>query len=100
MEKEEIKKLANDPLFEPSEEVIKLTNNLLNSIEKGLKDLEEFDLQDIKPMSHINESPICFEQLRSDEPDKSFYLNKQDLLNNASEHDENYVIMKKVINDK
>ncbi|MBD3898925.1 aspartyl/glutamyl-tRNA amidotransferase subunit C [Mycoplasma hominis] len=100
MEKEEIKKLANDLLFEPSEKVIKLTNNLLNSIEKGLKDLEEFDLQDIKPMSHINESPICFKQLRSDEPDKSFYLNKQDLLNNASEHDENYVIMKKVINDK
>ncbi|AWX69374.1 Asp-tRNA(Asn)/Glu-tRNA(Gln) amidotransferase subunit GatC [[Mycoplasma] anseris] len=97
MNEERIKKLASDLLFEPNEEVVLLTKQLLANIDHELEELDQLDLTGIKPMTHINERAIDFALLREDEPDLQYVIKKDDLLNNASDHDQDFVIMKKVI---
>ncbi|TPR54312.1 glutamyl-tRNA amidotransferase [Metamycoplasma neophronis] len=96
----EFKKLAQKLLFNPNPEVIDLARNLLNSVDKELRELDEFDLDNYKAQSHINEKPLSFEDLRKDEVDESFYLTQKQVLSNAKEHNDEFVIMRKVINDK
>ncbi|WP_373438965.1 glutamyl-tRNA amidotransferase [Metamycoplasma equirhinis] len=100
MNKVEIKELANKLFIEPSDDVINLTNALLDSIDEGLKDLEEFDLEAWRPQSHINEKPISFFDLRKDEVDSDFYLKKSDVLANSKQHNDDCVIIRKVINEE
>ncbi|AXE60815.1 glutamyl-tRNA amidotransferase [[Mycoplasma] phocae] len=100
MDNKELKTLANYLLFDPSDEVLSLTKNLLQQIDDGLKELHALDLQNLKPLSHINEKPISFKDLRSDEIDEDIYLNKSNVLSNATNHDKEFVIIKKVINEE
>ncbi|TPE58082.1 glutamyl-tRNA amidotransferase [[Mycoplasma] falconis] len=99
MDDKELKQLANNLLFEPNEEVLTLAKKLLGSIDKELLELENFDLSYLKAMSHVNEKPLAFEKLRLDEIDESFILDKKSILENAKEHDNDFVIIKKVINE-
>ncbi|ENY69336.1 Glutamyl-tRNA (Gln) amidotransferase subunit C [Metamycoplasma auris 15026] len=100
MKIEKIKKLANDLLLEPDNEVVQLTRKLLASIDKSLQELEWIDLENIKPLSHINEKEVDFECLRDDEINLDSTIKKSDLLANAASHDENLVIMKRVVNEE
>ncbi|WP_027122555.1 glutamyl-tRNA amidotransferase [Metamycoplasma spumans] len=100
MQETELKKLAKNLLFDPNPEVLELAKNMLISIDKKLDDLENFNLDNYKAQSHINEKPIDFSMLRKDEVDTSFNIKKQDLLNNAANRNDDYVVMRKVINDK
>ncbi|AWX42644.1 glutamyl-tRNA(gln)amidotransferase subunit C [Metamycoplasma cloacale] len=97
MDKEKIYKLANDLLFIPSDDVVAITNELHSAIDLALEELASIDLSNVKPMSHINEKPIDFSLLRKDEVKLDYLIAKKDLLNNASNKDDNFVIMKKVI---
>lgn len=96
----ELKKLAKNLLLDPNPEVLELAKNMLISIDGKLDELENFNLDGYKAQSHINEKPLEFSNLRDDEVDTSFNIKKQDLLNNAKNHNDDYVIMRKVINDK
>ncbi|AZG68674.1 glutamyl-tRNA amidotransferase [Mycoplasma struthionis] len=100
MNDEYLKNLAKNLLFEPNEEVIALAKKLLKSIEIGLDELHEFNLDDIKPLARINEKALSFDELREDEIDKSFYLSKETILKNAANNNEDFVIMKRVVNEK
>lgn len=100
MSQEELKKLANNLLLEPSEEVFKLAKELLNSIDNSLSELDQINLDDIKPVSHINETKISFDQLREDEVNDNTKIEKEKILENAFNHDNDLVIMKRVINEE
>ncbi|QJG66512.1 glutamyl-tRNA amidotransferase [Mycoplasma phocoeninasale] len=100
MDDKHLKTLANDLLFEPSEEVLSLAKKLLMQIDSGLRELDAIDLSSWKALSHINEKPLSFKDLRKDEINKDFYLNKNDILRNAANRDEEFVIIKKVINEE
>ncbi|PZW00605.1 glutamyl-tRNA amidotransferase [Metamycoplasma auris] len=100
MKIEKIKKLANDLLLEPNDEVIELTKKLLASIDESLHELEWMDLEGIKPLSHINEKEIAFEDLREDVVDSTKKIEKKDLLANAANSNDDLVIMKRVVNEE
>ncbi|RMA77479.1 aspartyl-tRNA(Asn)/glutamyl-tRNA(Gln) amidotransferase subunit C [Metamycoplasma subdolum] len=99
MNDEKFKKLANDLLFEPSDEIIKMAKKLLSSIDKELKKLDEINLDNVKPMSHISEKKLSFDLLRDDVENKEFLIKKEDLLANTSKHNDDFVLIKKVINE-
>ncbi len=100
MSDEELKKLANNLLLEPSEEVFKLAKELLNSIDNSLSELDQINLNDIKPVSHINETKMSFDELREDEVNDNTKIKKEKILENAFNHDNDLVIMKRVINEE
>ncbi|MDP4042710.1 glutamyl-tRNA amidotransferase [Mycoplasmopsis arginini] len=100
MSEEELKKLANNLLLEPNEEVFKLAKELLKSIDNSLSELDQINLDDIKPVSHINETKMSFEQLREDEVNNNTKIEKEKILENAFNHNDNLVIMKRVINEE
>ncbi|MBU4690752.1 Asp-tRNA(Asn)/Glu-tRNA(Gln) amidotransferase subunit GatC [Mycoplasma zalophi] len=97
MEKEKMISLARNLLFEPKEELFQFMSQEHEEIKKQLALLDKFDLTNIKPMTHINEELVSFDFLRDDIPSKA--LDKEKLLANAKIHDENFVIIRKVIND-
>ncbi|ENY69526.1 Glutamyl-tRNA (Gln) amidotransferase subunit C [Mycoplasmopsis arginini 7264] len=100
MSEEELKKLANNLLLEPNEEVFKLAKELLKSIDNSLSELDQINLDDIKPVSHINETKMSFDQLREDEVNNNTKIEKEKILENAFNHNDDLVIMKRVINEE
>ncbi|MBN0919253.1 Asp-tRNA(Asn)/Glu-tRNA(Gln) amidotransferase subunit GatC [[Mycoplasma] gypis] len=97
MEKAKMIKLANDLLFDVKEEVFELLNEEHENIKKQLTLLNKFNLDNIEPMTHINEAAIDFDLLREDEPKQG--LAKDKLLDNAFDKDADFVKIRKVIND-
>ncbi|QJR44033.1 Asp-tRNA(Asn)/Glu-tRNA(Gln) amidotransferase subunit GatC [Mycoplasma miroungirhinis] len=97
MEKEKMISLARSLLFEPKEELFKLMSKEHEEIKKQLLLLDKFDLTNIEAMTHINSETINFDLLREDVPHKG--LEKEKLLSNAKIHDNDFVIIRKVIND-
>ncbi|MBN4089437.1 glutamyl-tRNA amidotransferase [Mycoplasma enhydrae] len=100
MTDQKLKELASNLMLEPTEEILIMARNLLASIDKELKDLDEYNLDDIKPLSHINEKPVSFLNLRGDEVNHETKISREELLNNASTTANNLVTMKKVIDEK
>lgn len=98
MTEEKIKKLANDIYLDPSDEVISLTKKILASIDKELKALELFDLDQIKALSRLS-NIISFSDLREDKIENSQYLDKEKMLANAPSKNSDFVTIKKVVND-
>ncbi|AZZ65293.1 glutamyl-tRNA amidotransferase [Metamycoplasma phocicerebrale] len=98
MTKTKMKELANNLLLEPTEDIFEMVNKLLSSIDSELKDLDEYDLNHIKALSHINEQKVSFFKLREDIPNDNTKINKQYILKNAATSDSDYVTIKKVIN--
>ncbi|BAP39617.1 Asp-tRNA(Asn)/Glu-tRNA(Gln) amidotransferase subunit GatC [Metamycoplasma canadense] len=95
---EKLKELANNLLLEPSKEVFELSSNLLSLIDTQLKELDEINLDNVKPISHINENKISFFDLRDDEINDETKITKENILENAYQSDDNLVIMKRVVN--
>ncbi|ENY53736.1 glutamyl-tRNA(Gln) amidotransferase subunit C [Metamycoplasma alkalescens] len=100
MKEAKIKELANNLLLEPSEEIIKLTQDLLATIDKELLELESINLDDIKPISHLDEIGIEFDDLREDIVDERKKISKEDILKNAAKSNDQFVIMKRVVNEQ
>ncbi|MGX9339561.1 Asp-tRNA(Asn)/Glu-tRNA(Gln) amidotransferase subunit GatC [Mycoplasma sp. 332] len=100
MNDEELKTIANNLLLDPSDEVINMAKKLLDSINQSLTDLDEINLANIKPLSHINESKISFNDLRDDEICDCTKIDKEKLLKNAYNSNEDLVIMKRVVHEE
>ncbi|WP_412031822.1 Asp-tRNA(Asn)/Glu-tRNA(Gln) amidotransferase subunit GatC [Metamycoplasma buccale] len=97
MDDKKIKKLASDIMLLPNKEVITLTKKMLNEINEELKELENFNLDNVLPIAQINEKPIDLSLIRDDIVDDSFRLSKEAILKNSSHSNNDYVIVKKVV---
>ncbi|WP_308699347.1 MULTISPECIES: glutamyl-tRNA amidotransferase [unclassified Mycoplasma] len=95
--KEKIKEIVSSLMFNPSEEVL---NNIIknwNELENDLKNLDKLNLDNIKPLSHINEE-YKIDLLREDEFDNEFKsIDKNQILSNAKTSDQDYVTITKVV---
>ncbi|UUD36017.1 aspartyl/glutamyl-tRNA amidotransferase subunit C [Mycoplasmopsis citelli] len=94
--KEKLKEIVASLMIEPTDEVL---NNILdnwNNIQNELKKFNKLDLENVAPLSHINETPLV-DFLREDIVDNSFSISKDDILKNAKDKDQNYIITSKVV---
>ncbi|WP_338822846.1 Asp-tRNA(Asn)/Glu-tRNA(Gln) amidotransferase subunit GatC [Mycoplasmopsis felifaucium] len=95
--KEELKTIVKSIELETNEAVLEDILKLWNQLGARLDQLNEFDLTNVKPLSHLYETPVV-DFLREDIVDQDLVkISKQDLLNNAAEHDEDYIITNKVV---
>lgn len=95
--KEQLKEIVSSLMIEPTEEVL---NNIIenwNNIQLELEKLNKLDLENVQPMSHIDES-LKIDFLREDIEDSSFAITKEDILKNAADKDDDYIITSRVVN--
>ncbi|WP_406613744.1 aspartyl/glutamyl-tRNA amidotransferase subunit C [Mycoplasma corogypsi] len=91
-----LKEIVSSLMFEPTEIVINEILDNWHVLEKELKYLDLLDLEDVAPLTHINET-LQYDFLREDKPNMSYSISKKDILANAKEKDENYIIVSKVV---
>ncbi|WP_029512742.1 Asp-tRNA(Asn)/Glu-tRNA(Gln) amidotransferase subunit GatC [Mycoplasmopsis iners] len=96
IDKEKLKSIVASIMLEPKNEVLDAIIEEWHIIENNLRFLDKLDLQDVKPLTHLNEIPLV-DFLREDVVDNSFAISKMEALNNAKEHDADYIITKKVV---
>lgn len=89
-------KMANKIYINASEDVIVSLSKEYEFIQNNIEQLKKIDVEGIEPMSRISK-PISFEELREDEIDNKIYLDKDILLNNSKDKNENFVLMKRII---
>ncbi|QJG66989.1 Asp-tRNA(Asn)/Glu-tRNA(Gln) amidotransferase subunit GatC [Mycoplasma phocoenae] len=97
MTKSKMTELAKLLLFEPKEEVFQMLEKEHENIKSHLELLSKFDLDNIEPMTHINSELISFDLLRDDIVGTT--IEKENILNNAKKHDNDFVTMKRVVNE-
>lgn len=94
--REKLKKIVKTLMFEPTEEVI---DNILKNwlkLEKEIKWFDNLDLTNIEPMSKIDEE-YYIDFLREDDSNNLDSINKSELINNAPQKNNDYVILTKVV---
>lgn len=96
MDRKKIIELANLIKINPTEEVLNLLESEFNSIKKMLDKLDDLDVENLEPMSHIDETPV--DLLREDVVE-NFESNKEILLKNSKDSTEDFVKIERVIND-
>lgn len=92
MTKEKFISMANKILISIDDEVLKLIELEFNFIQENMNKIKEINVDNIEPMSRIS-PPITF--LREDIVGPS--LEKEKLLSNSFKHNEDYVIMKRIL---
>lgn len=94
--KEQLKEIVSSIMFEPSEEVLdNILENWIN-LQKELKKFEKLNLVNVKPLTHLNEQPLV-DFLREDIEDTSYSISKEQILQNAKDSDEEYIITTRVV---
>ncbi|WP_322901736.1 glutamyl-tRNA amidotransferase [Mycoplasmopsis felis] len=94
--REKLKKIVKTLMFEPTEEVV---DNILKKwlkLEKEIKWFDNLDLTNIEPMSKIDEE-YYIDFLREDDLNNLDSINKSELINNAPQKNNDYVILTKVV---
>ncbi|WP_029513461.1 Asp-tRNA(Asn)/Glu-tRNA(Gln) amidotransferase subunit GatC [Mycoplasmopsis primatum] len=95
--KEELKEIAQSLMFDINEQVLDEIVKLWKDLNKRIKWLEDIDTTNVEPLSHINEEPKV-DFLRDDvENNNLVSISKKDLLDNSKEHNDDYIIINKVI---
>ncbi|QIW62119.1 Asp-tRNA(Asn)/Glu-tRNA(Gln) amidotransferase subunit GatC [Mycoplasmopsis gallinacea] len=94
--KEKLYEIVNSLMLEPSKEVIEGILEKWETIQNDLEDIKAWDLENVKPMTHINEQ-LHIDFLREDEPASLPSINKEQILANATEKDDSFVITTKVV---
>ncbi len=95
LSKKEIIKLSEDSLIKLTEsEINHIYQNFKNIITK-IDSIQGISITNIKPLDHLFENVNDFNSLRDDK--KVNNLDKKDVFKNSSKHDENYIIIDKVI---
>lgn len=89
MDKNKLKEISNSLKFNATDVVANQILNIADQLEKDLMLLRSFDTSQVKPMSRIDDTPISF--LRDDV--EASTLSKSDVLNNASEKDDDFIII-------
>ncbi|QDF64957.1 glutamyl-tRNA amidotransferase [Mycoplasma nasistruthionis] len=96
IEKEKLIQIADSLMLEPTPVVLENILNSWISIQKQLQALDKLNLENVQPMERMDATPVL-ELLREDEPDMSYAISKQQILNNAYNKDQDYVILTKVV---
>lgn len=94
--KEEIINIAKSLMLEPTDELINEILDEFNALNKRITKMQKIDTNNIKPLSHIDECDKL-DFFREDIPNDSFAINKKQILENAFEKDEDYIITNKVV---
>ncbi|QNM93706.1 aspartyl/glutamyl-tRNA amidotransferase subunit C [Mycoplasma sp. Pen4] len=93
---EKLKEICSSLMLEPTPEVLDKIVFYWNDIQNQLENLNKLDLANVKPMERMNETPIV-NLLRDDEPDMSYSISKEQILSNAKDKDNDYIILTKVV---
>ena len=102
MDRNKIKTLASSIYIKPSEKVMDLTLFLYQKITKGLEELDkDFNniVNELEPLSKVNEQMFLFDNLRDDNVDNSLKLEVNAILENANKVEDDFICIKKVLND-
>ncbi|UWV79457.1 glutamyl-tRNA amidotransferase [Mycoplasmopsis felis] len=94
--REKLKKIVKTLMFDSTEEVV---DNILKNwlkLEKEIKWFDNLDLTNIEPMSKIDEE-YYIDFLREDDFNNLDSINKSELINNAPQKNNDYVILTKVV---
>ena len=86
--------MANKIYIEPTNEVLEFLKKEFDQINKNLEKLEKIDTSNTEPLVRLAK-PIFF--LREDEKNEKMKLDKKIALNNASEKNDNYIIIKRIL---
>lgn len=89
-----LKKMARNIYINPNHEVLKNIELEYNQINDQLNQLKKIDITNVQPLTRIAQ-PIY--DLREDVENPSMILNKGDLLKNAKEYDQDFVIIKRIV---
>ncbi|WP_036452297.1 Asp-tRNA(Asn)/Glu-tRNA(Gln) amidotransferase subunit GatC [Mycoplasma buteonis] len=93
---EKLKEIVSSLMFEPIPEVMDNILNNWHKLEKDLLALDKLDLSSVKPLTHINEMPLV-DFLREDVEDTTWSISKEQILANAKQKDDDYIILTKVV---
>ncbi|BAW18402.1 glutamyl-tRNA(gln)amidotransferase subunit C [Mycoplasmopsis bovigenitalium] len=96
IDKEKLFSIVKRLMIEPSEQVIDQILLEWEQIQQQMKIMNKIDTSNIEPLTHINETPLI-DFLREDVEDNSFSISKQQILENAPEKDDNYIITTRVV---
>ena len=94
LNEEYFKLMANKIQIEPNDEVIFMLKNEYENINRKLEELKKIDITNIEPLTRISQ-PIKF--LREDIEDKEIKLDKKLVLDNASQKNSDFIIIKRII---
>lgn len=87
-------KMANKIYIEPTKDVLEYLKLEYEEINNNLEKLKKFDVSNIEPLARISR-PITF--LREDEIDNSIILEKKVALKNATEKNDDFIVIKRII---
>ncbi len=90
--KEDIKKIANLAYIKIEDAEMEGIEQKFNQVLKYVSIIEELDLDDVEPMTHVNED---YNIWREDETKESFSL--EETLKNAPKHNEQFFKVPKVL---
>ncbi|WGI36527.1 Asp-tRNA(Asn)/Glu-tRNA(Gln) amidotransferase subunit GatC [Mesomycoplasma lagogenitalium] len=96
MERKKIIELAQLLKLIPTEEVISSLEQEFSEIENMLNEFNKINVDNVQPLARL--SDVIELNLREDIPENK-EQNKQIILNNASESNEDFVKIERVIND-
>lgn len=87
-------RMANKIYIEPTKDVLEYLKLEYEEINSNLEKLKKFDVSNVEPLTRITPS-ITF--LREDEIDESIILEKDVALKNASEKNDDFIVIKRII---
>ncbi|UUM19316.1 glutamyl-tRNA amidotransferase [Mycoplasma sp. 1018B] len=96
IEKNKLVEIVSSIMLKPNEDVINQILIEWENIENNLKLLDNLNLNNVQPLTHINEN-LKHDFLREDIPSDNFAIEKTDILNNAFAKDKDYILTQKVV---
>ncbi|QBF34383.1 aspartyl/glutamyl-tRNA amidotransferase subunit C [Mycoplasmopsis phocirhinis] len=96
IDKEKLVNIVKNLLLEPSEDVINQILAEWNLLEHQLKNMQKINTQNVKPLTHINETPLI-DFFREDVENTDGFVSKQHILHNAADSDDDYIITSRVV---
>ncbi|MCU9933395.1 Asp-tRNA(Asn)/Glu-tRNA(Gln) amidotransferase subunit GatC [Mycoplasmopsis cynos] len=94
--KEKLVNIVSSLMMIPTDKVIENILQNWNTLQKNLRFFDEVDLDNLEPMTHIDES-YQIDFLRDDIEDDSYSINKKTILSNAAKSDNDFVTLNKVV---
>lgn len=90
--KEKLIEIVSSIMLNPTDSVIEGILKDWQNLQKDFKSLSKIDTNNVKPLTHINEQPKV-DFLRQDTPDMSWSISKNEILSNAAQKNEDYIIV-------
>lgn len=94
--KQTLIEIVKSLMLEPSDDVLEEIIQEWETIQYQLSFLNKINTENVLPLTHINEKPVI-DFLREDIVDYSNSITKSNILTNASESDQDYIITSKVV---